>query len=57
VDRRKFSPFMKGTGLVQTLSDKLAGIEQEVFTEHDRKLEAARERRQAARQSAGTEVA
>lgn len=40
-----------------TPADKLAGIEQEIFTERDRKLEAARERRQAARQLARQEVA
>ena len=32
-----------------TPADKLAGIEKEIFTERDRKLEAARQRRQAAR--------
>ena len=40
-----------------TPTDKLAGLEQEIFTERDRKLEAARERRQAARQFVRQEVA
>jgi putative transposase len=40
-----------------TPADKLAGIEQEIFAERDRKLEVARERRQAARQFVRTEVA
>jgi putative transposase len=40
-----------------TPADKLAGLEQEIFAERDRKLEAARERRQSARQLARTEVA
>lgn len=40
-----------------TPADKLAGLEQEIFAERDRKLEAARQRRQAARQFARTEVA
>lgn len=40
-----------------TPADKLAGIEQEIFAERDRKLEEARERRQAARQSQRQEVA
>lgn len=38
-------------------SDKLAGIEKEIFAERDRKLEEARQRRQAARQSQRQEVA
>jgi transposase InsO family protein len=40
-----------------TPADKLAGIEQEIFAERDRKLEAARQHRQAARQFTQTEVA
>ena len=40
-----------------TPADKLAGIETEIFAERDRKLEAARERRQAARQLKRQEVA
>jgi putative transposase len=40
-----------------TPSDKLAGIEKDIFAERDRKLEEARERRQAARQSKRQEVA
>lgn len=40
-----------------TPSDKLAGIEKEIFAERDRKLEEARQRRQAARQSKRQEVA
>jgi len=31
--------------------DKLAGLEEVIFAERDRKLEAARERRQRARQA------
>jgi len=40
-----------------TPSDKLAGIEKDIFAERDRKLEEARQRRQAARQSKRPEVA
>ena len=42
-----------------TPADKLQGLEQVIFQERDRKLEEARQRRQAARQQAGphTEVA
>lgn len=40
-----------------TPSDKLAGIEKEIFDERDRKLEEARERRQATRQSTRQELA
>lgn len=40
-----------------TPADKLAGIEREIFAERDRKLEEARERRQATRQSQRREVA
>ena len=40
-----------------TPADKLAGIEQEIFAERDRKLEAARQRRQAAREFPRQEVA
>ncbi len=40
-----------------TPSDKLAGIEKEIFAERNRKLEEARQRRQAARQSKRQEVA
>jgi putative transposase len=38
-------------------ADKLAGRELAIFAERDRKLEAARERREAARRAAGTEEA
>jgi transposase InsO family protein len=40
-----------------TPMDKLAGLEEEIFSERDRKLEAARDRRKAARQSKPQEVA
>ena len=40
-----------------TPADKLAGIEKEIFEERDRKLEEARARRQAVRQSQRQEVA
>ena len=40
-----------------TPADKLAGIEKDIFAERDKKLEEARERRQAARQSQRQEVA
>lgn len=40
-----------------TPMDKLAGLEEEIFSERDRKLEAARARRKAARQSKQQEVA
>lgn len=40
-----------------TPADKLAGIEKQIFAERDRKLEAARQRRQAARQLARKELA
>jgi len=40
-----------------TPSDKLAGLAQQIFDERDRKLEAARERRQTARQTKRQEVA
>ena len=36
-----------------TPADKLQGLEQVIFQEHDRKLEEARQRRQVARQQAG----